>query len=326
MGAPSTVQATLRPELGAGLVQFDLAMDRAGFIAQRVLPVLDVGASAGPFGKIPLEQLLKGGDTTRTNKGGYNRGEWTFDKDTFSTEENGWEERVDERESNLYREFFDHEQISAARALDVVLREYEKRVAALVFNATTWTGTALTTAVQNEWSDLSNATPIADVEAAVKWVYANSGLWPNALIINRKVFRNLRNCDEVIERIQSAGAGFPTRAADITAAQLAAVFDLDYILVGGSTKNAAKEGQTRSLSQIWSDEYAMVCRIATSQDPKEPCLGRTLHWSVDGSQIGGTVESYEEVQTRGEIIRVRHDTDEKILYPQCGHLLSNITE
>jgi hypothetical protein len=28
---------------------------------------------------------------------------------------------------------------------------------------------------------------------------------------------------------------------------------------------------------------------------------------------------------RARIIRVRHDTDEVIMYPQAGHLLSNIT-
>jgi hypothetical protein len=69
----------------------------------------------------------------------------------------------------------------------------------------------------------------------------------------------------------------------------------------------------------------MVAKIATSVDMREPCIGRTFHWTQDGSSIGGTVESYREEAIRGDVIRVRHDVDEVILYPEAGHLLSNVT-
>jgi hypothetical protein len=37
------------------------------------------------------------------------------------------------------------------------------------------------------------------------------------------------------------------------------------------------------------------------------------------------VESYRDEKVRGDVIRVRHDVDEIVLYPEAGHLLSNIT-
>lgn len=156
-------------------------------------------------------------------------------------------------------------------------------------------------------------------------VYDGSGLWPNALVINRKVFRNLRNLDQIIDRIESSGAGNASKPSDITPQMLAQVFDLDFVIVAGSSKNGANEGQGASPQQIWSSEYAMVCRVATSNDMREACIGRTFHWSQDGSSIGGTVESYRDEVIRGNVIRVRHDVDEVILYPQAGHLLSNVT-
>jgi hypothetical protein len=58
---------------------------------------------------------------------------------------------------------------------------------------------------------------------------------------------------------------------------------------------------------------------------RDACIGRTFHWSQDGSSIGGTVESYRDERVRGDVIRVRHDVDEIVLYPQAGHLLSNVT-
>lgn len=325
MPTSSSSLATLRPDLAESFMEFDLEADAAGMVAPQVFPIVEVQKQAGNFGKIPLEQLLQQRETKRAPGSGYNRGNWTFDDAQYACVEHGAEEVVDDREASMYADYFDAEVISTMRAYGAVLRNAEQRVADAVFNTTTWNGASLTTAVTNEWDDAVNATPIVNVEAAVQQIYDNSGLWANALIINRKVFRNLRNCEEIIERINSAGAGNPSKASDVTAAMLSQVFDLDYIIVGGTSKNAAIEGQAASVGQIWSDEYAMVCKVATGPDFREACIGRTFHWSEDGSTPGGTIETYREEQTRGNVVRVRHDVDEIVLYAEAGHLLSNIT-
>lgn len=325
MPSPSEALSTLRPDLGGSFEDFDVAMDRLGFIGTRVLPPLEVQRASGTFGRIPLAQLLKNADTKRTSRAGYPRGDWEFEQESFATEEYGFEEPVDRRDVNLYRDFFDAEMISAELARDTVLREAEKRIAAMIFNATTWAGASLTTGVATEWSTIATATPIADVEAAVRKVYEGTGLWPNALIMDRIVFRNLRNCTQIIDRITASGAGSPAKASDITTDMLARVFDLPYILVGGSSKNSANEGQTATPVQIWDDEYAMVARIGTTNNIKEPCLGRTFHWSEDGSQMGGTMETYESPEVRGTVVRCRHEVDELVIEKKFAHLLSNIT-
>lgn len=321
-GSAATVN--VRPDL-AEFYEFDLEMEKNGFVANQVMPVVDVGLQSDNPGKIPLEQLLFQGDTARASGSGYSRGNWKFERFTYATEENGWEEPVDDRDEKRFNGLFNAELIATARAYSIVQRNHEQRVADAIFNTSTWTGSALTTNVTNEWDDATNATPITDVEAAVAKVYDGSALWANALVINRKVFRNLRNCDQIIDRINSAGAGSASKASDINEQMLAAIFDLDYVIVAGNSKNTAKEGQTASVSQIWSNEYAMVCRVSNSPDIRDPCIGRTFHWSEDGSSIGGTIESYREEAIRGEIIRVRHETDEVVMYPQAGHLLGNIT-
>lgn len=324
MPSPTSSLATQRPDL-ATFLEFDLESEKAGYIATQVFPVIDVQSQAGNFGKIPIEQLLQQRNTKRAPGGGYARGNWTFEPATYATEEHGAEEPVDDREAKMYAEYFVAEQISTMRAFSSVLRNAEQRVADAVFNTTTWTGASLTTAITHEWDDATNCVPLTDVEAAVQKIYDNSGLWANALVINRKVFRNLRNSAQVIDRIESNGAGNAAKASDITAQMLAAAFDLDYIIVAGTSRNGAKEGQAASPTQIWSGEYAMVCRVSTSPDMRDPCIGRTFHWAQDGSSIGGTVESYRDETKRSDIIRVRHDVDELVLYPQAGHLLSNIT-
>ena len=324
MPAPTSALTTLRPDL-ASFLEYDLESDRLGYVASKVFPVIDVASQAGVFGVIPVEQLLQQRTTARAPGSGYSRGNFTFTTSSFACEEHGAEEPVDDRQAKMYREYFDAEQVATLRAFSAVLRNAERRVADAVFNATTWNGAALTTGITHEWDDATNCVPITDVNAARNKVYDGSGLWANALIINKKVFHNLRRSSQVIDAIESAGAGDASKQSDITADLLARVFDLDYVIVAGASRNSAAEGAAATPTQIWSDEYAMVCRIATSADMAEPCIGRMFHWSEDGSSPGGTVESYRDEIVRANIIRVRHDVDEVVLYPQAGHLLSNIT-
>jgi hypothetical protein len=324
MPAPTSTPATLRPDLAA-FFEFDLEMEKAGYVGTKVLPVVETQLQSDNPGKVPLEALLFDADTSRASGGEYNRSNWNFTTFQYATKENGWEESIDERDEKRYRELLQVDLIALARATSVVMRNQEKRIADLVFNTTTWNGGDLTTGVSNEWDDAANATPIDDVEAAVKKVYEGSGLWANALVINRQVFRNLRNAKQIIDRINSAGAGSASKPSDITAAMLAQCFDLAHVIVAGGSKNSAIEGQSATPGQIWSGEYAMVCRVAETGDMREPCLGRTFHWAEDGSSIGGTIEEYYWERSRSRIIRSRHDTDEVIMYPQAGHLLSNIT-
>lgn len=324
MAAPSTSLSTLRPDLGASFQEWSLAMSQAGYIAHRVLPVFETAKKSGTFGRIPIEQLLQQRDTARAPGSGYSRGNFTFIEDSFACKEQGAEEPVDDSEEEIYSDYFELEQVAANRAFLAVLNNAEQRAANLIFNASTWTGAAYTTAITNEWDDAANATPIDDVEAAIQTVWDNSGLWPDSLVINRKVFRNLRNCAQIVDRSKAQGF-MDVRPGAINEQQLAVVFDVKQVIVAGSPINSAKEGQAASLSPIWSDEYAMVCRIASSNDIKEPCIGRTMHWAQDGSEIGGTVETYREEQTRSDIVRVRHDVHEKVFYVDAGHLLSNVT-
>lgn len=323
MPAPSTALTQYRPDIGT-LFQWDAMAARRGFIAQRVLPVFETAVQAGTYGIVPLKQLLKEPQVGRNDRGDYNRSGFTFQDTSFATKERGIEVPMDDRQSRMYRQFFDFEVACTEAALDIVLRAAEKRCADAIFNATTFA--SYTGAVSNEWDDYTNATPVTDVETAVRAVWRATGLWPNSLIVNKQVFRNLRMCDEVTDKIASTGAGTSIEPGKITAAMLATVFDLEQVVVADAARDSANEGQAVTVAATWSDEYAMVAKLNGPGDGIEaPGLGRTLHWGEDGSTIGGTVERYYSDESRSEIVRVRHDVDEKIVYAACGYLLSNIT-
>lgn len=322
MPSPSTSLATQRPDIAGSFMEFELEMQKRGYIASRVLPVMEVAKQAGVFGKIPIEQLLQQRHTIRAPGSGYSRGKFTFTSASYTCEENGAEEPIDDREAKMYAEYFDAEQVAAARSFEVVLRNAEARVAAAIFNATTWT--SYTTGITHEWDDAANAVPVTDVEAAVQAVWTQCGMWPNALIINRKVFRNLRLCASVLAMMKYQGF-VDVRPGAVNEQVLATLFDLDMVIVAGSAKNSALEGQAASIAPIWSDEYAMVAKVAVSNDIREPAIGRTMHWDEDGSILEGRFETYRDEVVRSDVVRVRHDVDEIVTYVEAGHLLSNVT-
>lgn len=324
MPTPSSSLATLRPDLQQSFEQFDLEMNETGFIALKACPVVEVGQASGTFGIIPIEQLLTLPDDKRAPGSGYSRDKWTFRTDSYTTQEHGVEEPVDDNEQAMYVHYFSAEQIAARRARSAVMLNMERRVASLLFDTSTWTGASLTTAVSTPWSTVASATPISDVEAAVQKVYANSGIWPNTLVISRKVFRNLRNCAQIVDRLKYSGL-YNVDSKNITVELLAQVFDLQQVLVANAAYNSAAQGQSAALASTWSDSYAMVGYIHGGEDFKAPTIARTFHWSADGSTIGATMETYRDETVRGTIVRCRQQTQEKVLYKELGHLLSNIS-
>jgi hypothetical protein len=326
MPSPSaSSDVRLNPVLGT-LFEIDLNYTLQQLIGYMVLPVIDVPLASSTFGRVPTEQLAKLSDVKRTSTGSYNRVNFTHTEDSYATREYGLEGVVDRRNSRIYSNFFDAKQATAGRVQLDLLVNAEKRVADAVFNTSTFTGASLTTGITNEWDDFTNATPIDDVIAASTKVRDNSGRYANCLAISEKVFNNLIRCSQIKEALQANGAGQTSRLSEMTPQIVASCFGKNWeILIGGAVYDSAKEGQSTTFSDVWSGEYAMVFRRAQTNNIEEPALGRTFHWGGDGSMPLGIAEDYPEDCVRSDVVRFRHEVQEKIIYPECGHLLSNIT-
>lgn len=325
MVAPST--AITRYELSLPFTEFDLMMNQKGYIGPQVLKPRLVGIQSADVGKIPIEHLLQQQNTKRAAGSGYRRGDFEFQKYSYNTDEYGWEEPIDDRQLAIYADMLDAESIHADRAAGFVCDQFERDINSAVYDTAVWTGAALTTALTNEWDDHTNATPIDDIFAAKEKVRSGTGLEPNALICNTLQFHHLANCDQTVDRVkytQTADQGTMMQA-------IADVLGIKKILVAGGWTNTANPQQAASVSRIWGNEYAMVARVAETEDPQEPCVGRTFIWTGDGPGAVGTeeklalvMEEYRDEAVRGSVIRCRNDRDIVIMYAAAGHLLSNV--
>ena len=320
MVAPATVLYGYRPDIAGAFMQFDLEASWKGFIALKLLPVVEVNLPADRPGKMKLADLLKTLPTERAPGSPYSRGKFEFDTWSYNTKENGSEYPIDDNAKRRYRYFFDLEVQSTMRARDAVLRNMEVRVAAIVNAIATTTAVGGGAWTQANWA---NATPVNDVETAQAAIFGRTGYYANTMAITETMFRNLRNCSQVLER--AFGSVNPSDAERVTTDVLARVFALEQVTVAGAVKNTANEKQAASLSTIWGDASAKLLVTQRTNDPQEPGFGRTFHWSEDGSDIGATVEIYRDETVRGDVARARMETDEVVMYPEMGQLITGIS-
>jgi|GEM_PF-1242819 len=324
---------TLRPDLGT-FSQLDLEIQRRGYVATRILPGFEVRRSAGTFGVITLKSLLanKDAETKRAPRGGYNEGDYDLEDRSYQTQEHGWKERIDDREREMYADYLNGQsdtadEIATSRAWEQLLHNLDKRV---IKAAITDLPSAQKVATATKWDVLATADPAADIEAAVMAVWARTGIMPDTLTISLPVYRKLRNCKTILDRISSLGAGDRTLARDVNLQKLAEVFDLRQVVVAGAIGNSANRAKDAVLETVFPKTVAMVHKAAETNDFKEPCLGRIFHWGGDGSRMRGgdplvgVVEEYRDEDVRSDFIRVRHETNEFILYPEMGQLITGV--
>ena len=317
--------ATLRPDLVGAFGEFSNEMNMRGYIGLDIFSVIEVSLQSDNPGRLPLEQLLFEGKTEVGSRSGYNRGDFEFDRWVYATEKHGWEEPVSQRDRQRYRYLIEPEIIAVQRALGVVTRNLEMRIAAQVFDTTAYTiANNMRTNAATTWADRSS-TPIDDVRLARQRVWDRTGIYPNTFVCNMEVFINLQHNEQIIDRISASGAGEMVKATDITAEQIARVFSVEKVCVANSAKNIAGEGLNRQIRQIWSRDYAAVCHTSDSADHRDACIGRTFHWSDDGSEIGGAVSEYWEEKIEADIYRVKLETDEVTMYPELNHLIGGVS-
>lgn len=315
---PATAQTNLRPDLAMAMERYPLQASQAGFIALQVFPVIEVPKKVGRFEVRNVEDLLQEHDTARAPTTGYARGGGgkTGTPITWATTDHGFEELIDDSEDSIYSDYFDSELDASRRARDVVLRNHERRVTALASG----TGVTNTTAAGTAW-DQSAATPIDNVRAAKVAIYNRVGLEPNTLIVPWGRFEFLKDNAQIIDRMKYQGF-VDVRRENINAAMLATVFNVERVIVAGAQRNSANEAKTAVLAPIWPVNTVLLAVTARTKDHKEPCIGRTFHWGEDGSEIGGVIETYREDNKRSDVVRVRMDTDEQLIYEACGQRIT----
>ncbi|MEM8493764.1 MAG: hypothetical protein AAF663_00070 [Planctomycetota bacterium] len=311
--SPSKTLATLRPDLGGSFMEFDLEANMNGFIGLSVFTPIEVDYPADTFGRVKMSSLLKQVPNTERAPGStYARDRFEFEDDSYKTRDNGVEYPIDDRNNRAHRNYINAELAAARKGRNTVLTAHESRVSAALAASTNTTGV-----VGGAWSAVATCKPLDDVDAAIAAMW-DRGIIANTLVISWKLYRFLRRASQLTVRLEQTNQAQPSVIRDT---QLAELFDLDQVLIAGGRKLGSTASSVRGL---WSDTEAYVTRVDNSIDIEEPCVGRTLHYSDDGSALGGVIEEYRDESRRSNMIRTRMDTDEKTLFPEAIQKITGV--
>jgi hypothetical protein len=130
------------------------------------------------------------------------------------------------------------------------------------------------TATPPLWSDDANGDPFTDIATAQTNILQGTGFMPNKLVLGWKVYQALRKHPLVIDRIKYTSQ---PDAKDITPSLLAAMFDVDEVIVSKAVYNSAAEGLTTSMGFV-TGANALLCYATPSPSLNEPTAGYTFAW------------------------------------------------
>ena len=337
MASPTT--AINRFDLAMTFQEFNLELDRRGFIGAQLFRPTTVGMQNAKFAKIKIAALLeKIEQTKRAPKGGYPRDDFEWETDNYHTDEHGVEEPLDDRKLRMYGDIIRAETLHRNRGIDRVIRAYENTCASTAFDTGTFNTSDVTgdadLSNNNKWTDKANADPVEHLDHGIETAKSNCGVRPNVAVMSDLAFRRMVRTDRIENLIKHNGSTDPTALLRARRA-MADLLMLDEILIADAPmKNTADKGQSASLSRIWGADKCLLAVRATDDDLESPnpAVGRTLMWSEDGpgaagaddEEIGVIVEEYREEGRRGSVIRARTDYEVKLLHSACGHLLTNL--
>jgi hypothetical protein len=288
------------------------------YIWNVVAPTLMSKLRDGTIGKRDREKIAGDGQSTRRAPGSaFDRDKIALNPVTFNVKHYGKEVPLAEEDIALYATLVNAQMAAGEKIRNDIFVDAETRVKSLLFNTTTWTGSALFS--DNKAAPWSTAGSdiqgqVVDAKEAVR---IGTGMHANALIVNQATWLNMVNTNTAFKGYLS-GLNIPS--PDAMRQTIEQILELK-IVVGDAIYNSAIEGQTFSGSNIWDDGYAMVAKIAMTNRPDEACVARSVAWEAMGAGTDMKTEIYREPQTKSQVVQGSMDLDEIVIDPAFGHLM-----
>lgn len=279
------------------------------YIADQVLPVISVKKESDKYytynrdWRLPQSKRAAGAEA--------NAVEWNVSTATYSCEEYALKDIIPDRVRDNTDTPLNMDVDTTEYLTDLIQLGREKRIADIVFAVATYGSQTSALAGANRWDDYAGSDPIGDVRTAKATVHAASGKMPNVMIIGFQAYLKLLDHPDILERIKYTQRGI------ITADLIAAVFELDNLLVGKALYDSSLEGIAESLGYLWGKSVALVYA--------EPSPGiKKVSFGYQFQSRGFRVKKWREEAREGDWVEAGEIRDEKIVSASCGYLYTTV--
>lgn len=293
-----------------------------GLIGAQVCPPLPVMARAGQYPRIQIDaaNLLRNETKGRGPSANYPRVQRAVTSDTYTCQEYGLEEAVDDSERNDYSRFFDMEAAAVKNIMRQVKLAHELRVSTVINNRATWTATTAATAYTA--ANIASFDIGLDVDV-VKQAIASRGEDTNNLtvVMSLAMFNLARASTRLQNRIR--GTISTDSLLNLSKQAMADALEVKQVLVGNNSYDTTAQGVTSSFSPIWGNTNIWIGQVAPFSGAESFFSGgalATLFWQQEGEIF--TTETYREEAIRSEIVRCRQFCSEKVINANQGYILA----
>ena len=196
-----------------------------------------------------------------------------------------------------------------------VMLQKENRWVDTYFKAGVW-GTDYTPG--NLW-DTASGDPIKDVAAARLKVMLETGLMPNKLVLGPDAFEAVKNHAAVLERIKYTQRGIVTREL------LAALFEVDEVLVPFGIVDTSKKGKAASRKFLFG-KHALLAYAAPAPSLLAPSGGYIFSWSgyVGAGRNGARMKRYYMQKRAATRVEAEIAYDMQLVASDCRYFFNAV--
>jgi hypothetical protein len=193
------------------------------------------------------------------------------------------------------------------RVMELVMMRREIRVSSICANPANFTQST-TLSGASQWSDYAGSDPQAAIMDALDVPFKR----PNLGVMGRAVATKLIQHPKIVQAVRGTDQG----AGKVTLAELAALLELDQILVGSGWYNSAAKGQAPVKTRIWGKFAAFAYVNAMLGGPDG---GTTWGYTAQfGERIAATYPDPKVGLFGGVWVRAGESVKEVVAAPEFG--------
>lgn len=176
-----------------------------------------------------------------------------------------------------------------------------------------------------QWQNPAS-TPIEDIRTAKRQVQRRTGLQPNKLVFGRKTYDILIDHPDIVDRVKYGQT--PNGAALVNKQALAALFEVDEILVADAVENSATTATlpgSLATTDFIFDNGALLVYTPRVAGVQMPAAGLTYSWTgyTGANSVGGRIFKFRMDHLRSDRIEIELAYDRRITGASLGVFFSD---
>lgn len=190
----------------------------------------------------------------------------------------------------------------------------EQRVSVAVFTAGNYpTGNKVQLSGTSQWGNTADD-PIGNILEGIEACYAR----PNVMTMGSDVWKIFRKLPEVLDAVRAVIGGV-ARGGLVTAPEIAALFELEKVLIGRARYITTKEGQAATYSRLWGKHCALL-KVVPNPGEKSILWGCTF-----AEMLRQTQRDFDPKRgiKGAHYLKVAWNSDEKIIASDAGYFIQD---